>query len=182
MYTMSNVPETLEDIFPNGVSTPRQFLEGIRGTIHQGCNFARLCKIFKCENLLAQKKHQFITVALPNDFDLLQLKTLITKKLNYGYLKGGYARIEYFSAKGENLHVHVLKLGIYSKTKLIRDFAKKFGVAENFVNIKKGNEETDYQNRVNYIHGIKDSEEKMANVAQDQEWRLNNGIDEIYNL
>ena len=102
--------------------------------------------------------------------------------MNYGYLKGGYARIEYFSDKGENLHVHILKLGIYSKTKLIRDFAKKFGVLENFVNIQKGSQETDYQNRVNYIHGIKDSEDKMLNVAQDQEWRLNNGIDEIYNL
>ncbi len=173
---------TIEELFPNGVVSPQHYLEGIRGTPLQDCNFARLCSIFKCTHLLATKKHQFITVALPNDFDLLHLKTLITKKLKYGYLKGGYARIEYFSDKGENLHVHILKLGIYSKTKLIRDFAKKFGVLENFVNIQKGSEETDYQNRVNYIHGIKDSEDKMLNVAQDQEWRLINGIDEIYNL
>ncbi len=180
---MPTVPDNLKDIFgTEGVHNPAEYLEGIKGTIHECANFTRLCKIFKCEQLLAQKKHQFITVALPNDFDLLSLKTLITKKLNYGYLKGGYARIEYFSDKGENLHVHILKLGIYSKTKLIRDFAKKFGIAENFVNIQKGSDESDYQNRINYIHGIKDSADKMENVKLDQDWRLINGIDEIYNL
>lgn len=133
---------------------------------------------------IEDKKHQFITVALPTETtDLDQLKKRI-QSLDYKYLDGAYLTVEYFSGelKKRNLHIHILKTGIYNKSKLIRDMSRKFKVAVNFVNVKKSTKESDYQNRLNYINGEKISELKKENCDKDREWRDQNGFQHIYNL
>lgn len=129
-------------------------------------------------------KHQFITIALPTEkTDLRKLVRTICN-IQYDYLKDSILSVENFSGelKKENLHIHILKHGIYSKTKIIRDMARKFKVAPNFINIKKGTTEQDYLNRLHYINGEKLDELKKENCLLDQEWRRQNDIEQIYYL
>lgn len=144
--------------------------------------FERMCQLYRCYDLLNQRRHQFITVALPNSYSLPVLVNQIENKLKYDYLVGAFVRIENFSDTGENLHLHILKDGIYSKTKIIRDLSRKFKVEKNFINVKSSNKEIDYENRKNYIFGNKKDDEKQLNVEKDIQWRINNDINEIYNL
>ena len=60
--------------------------------------------------------------------------------------------------------------------------ARKFKVEVNFVNVRHGKSESDWQNRLNYIKGLKADEVKAENVQKDQEWREANGIEHIYIL
>jgi len=129
-------------------------------------------------------KHQFITVALPTEnYALDKLKKIISN-INYEYLEGAFLTVEMFSGelKKENLHIHILKKGIYNKTKLIRDLSRKFKVAVNFINIKKGTKESDYNNRLNYLNGVKQSELKKENSEKDKLWRTAMGFAQIYCL
>lgn len=146
-------------------------------TLIQGYNLTRFCNF-------PDRKHQFITIALPTEnYALSELKKVISE-LSYSYLQNALLSVENFSGelKKENLHVHILKTGIYSKTKIIRDLSKKFKVAPNFINIKKGTKETDYMNRYHYLHGEKLSELKKENCELDRIWREKNGFRHIYNL
>ena len=124
-----------------------------------------------------------VTIALPTEkTDLNKLKKVISK-LNYEYLENSYLTVEFYSGlKKENLHIHILKQGIYNKTKLIRDLSRKFKVSDNFVNVKKGTTETDYYNRLNYLEGNKHDELKKENCELDREWREKNGFEQIYYL
>lgn len=145
--------------------------------IIQGCNLTRFCNF-------PDHKHQFITIALPTEnYELSQLKNVI-QNLNYSYLQNAKLVVENFSGelKKENLHVHILKSGIYSKTKIIRDLSKKFNISPNFVNVKKGTKESDYLNRLHYINGEKQSELKKENCELDRVWREKNGLQQIYTL
>lgn len=126
-------------------------------------------------------KHQLITIALPNDLGINDLKKKIYS-LQYAYLEGAMLRVENYSSTGENLHVHILKEGVYSKTRLIRDMKRKWKVEDNFVDVRLGKREDEWQNRLNYIKGLKQDEEKQANVAKDHEWRHTNGLQELYIL
>lgn len=141
---------------------------------------------FKLERFMniPDHKHQFITIALPTEnYALDQLKSVIDN-LEYSYLENAYLIVENFSGitKKENLHVHILKQGIYSKTKLIRDMSRKFKVLPNFINVKKGTKEKDYLNRLQYINGEKQSELKKENHELDRKWREENGFQQIYSL
>jgi len=143
----------------------------------QGMGLTRFCNY-------PDRKHQFITIALPTEnYALSELKKVISE-LSYSYLNNAKLVVENFSGelKKENLHVHILKHGIYSKTKIIRDLSKKFRVAPNFINIKKGTKEIDYMNRLDYINGEKVSELKKENCELDRVWRDQNGFSQIYNL
>lgn len=128
-----------------------------------------------------EKKHQFITIALPKDLGIMQLKKYIYS-LDYKYLQGVLLCCEFFSEVGENLHVHILKHGVYSKTRIIRDLSRKFKIEENFVDVRLGKRESDYENRYAYITGDKESESKQANVYLDREWRKQNGLQDLYTL
>jgi len=142
-----------------------------------GWNLTRFCNF-------PDHKHQFITIALPTEnYELKELKKVI-QNLSYSYLKNAKLVVEYFSGelKKRNLHVHILKQGIYSKTKIIRDLSTKFKVAPNFINVKKGTKESDYMNRLNYLEGEKHSELKKTNCELDRIWREKNGFCHIYNL
>lgn len=138
---------------------------------------AVLRKFFKLDN--PDHKHQFITIALPNDTDLKTLKKKIYS-LDYKYLKGALLRVENFSANGQNLHIHILKEHVYSKCRVIRDMSRKWKVEKNFVNVRLGKQESDYQHRLNYVNGLKKDDDKTANVELDKKWRSENGLDEIY--
>jgi len=130
-------------------------------------------------------KHQFITVSLPTEkTDLEELKKKISS-LSYKYLENALLSVEYFSGKkgtNKNLHIHILKKGMYTKNKIIRDMMSKFKLAHNFINVKKGSTQTDYDNRYNYIHGDKSTELKKKNCELDREWREKNGFQQIYYL
>lgn len=128
-----------------------------------------------------EHKHQFITIALPNTLGIIELKKKIYQ-LTYKYLEGAMLTVENFSASGENLHVHILKEGVYSKTRIIRDLARKFKIDENFVDVRLGKRVSDYQNRLAYIKGEKSDELKKENCQKDQEWRTQNGLEHIYIL
>jgi len=128
-----------------------------------------------------EHKHQFITIALPNNLGILELKKKIYR-LTHKYLEGALLCCEFNSASGENLHVHILKEGVYSKTRLIRDLARKFKIDENFVDVRLGKRESDYQNRLAYIKGEKSDELKQEKVYLDQLWRQQNGLQDIYTL
>lgn len=128
-------------------------------------------------------KHQFITIALPQTTNLPQLVSTI-HSLSYSYLSDAMLTIENFSGElhAENLHIHILKKDIYSKTKMIRDLSKKFKVSNNFINIKLGKTEKDYKNRLHYINGEKQSEVKTSNSVLDKQWRTDNDLEQIYYL
>ena len=127
---------------------------------------------------------QFIRIGLPNDYDLGKLKKIITSKLKYNYLDKAYLTVESFSGKDnkKNLHIHILKEEIYSKTKIIRDLANKFNVAPNFVEVQKGEEVQVYEARLKYMKGEKKDQDKVNNVALDTEWRDENNIQHLYIL
>jgi len=131
-------------------------------------------------------KHQFITVSLPTEkTDLKQLKKKISS-LNYKYLDNAMMCVENHSGelqlKKKNLHIHILKRGMYTKNKIIRDMMSKFKLARNFINVKKGSTQSDYDNRVRYIHGDKSTELKKENCELDRKWRDKNGFQHIYIL
>lgn len=140
--------------------------------------FAKECGI---DLLKKDYPHQFITIALENTRHLGKLVNTI-QGLEYQYIKEAIVSIENYSSVGENLHVHILKKGIYNKTKLIRDMSRKFKVAPNFINVKKGTNESDYRNRLNYIKGDKTDEDKKENSIKDQIWRKENNIQDVYKL
>lgn len=126
-------------------------------------------------------RHQFITVALPNEYPLSTLKNILSN-LEYSYLKNALARVENFSKSGENLHIHILKKGNYSKGKIVRDMSRTFKVAPNFIDVVSSKSPTKYFNTLSYINGEKVDDEKMDNVELDKQWRLDNEIPEIYYL
>ncbi len=126
-------------------------------------------------------KHQFITVALPNEYCLSTLNKILSN-LEYSYLNNALARVENFSKSGENLHIHILKKGNYQKSKIIRDMSRTFKVAPNFIDVVSSKSNTKYFNTLAYINGEKVDQEKMENVELDKQWRLDNEIPEIYNL
>lgn len=178
IITMLPTPVTREYI-------SEEFRKAVKANPEEWTNspgFEKLCQLYRCYDLLNQRRHQFITVALPNDYSLTKLVEQITNKLKYDYLIGAFVRVENFSDTGENLHLHILKDGIYSKTKIIRDLSRKFKVEKNFINVKTSNKEIDYENRKNYIFGNKKDTGKQDNVEKDILWRQNNDINEIYNL
>ena len=128
--------------------------------------------------------HQFITIALPTEIYALEKLKKIIDNLSYPYLDQALLTVEMFSGelKKKNLHIHILKKGIYNKTKLIRDMSRKFKVLSNFVNVKKGTKESDYRNRLSYLNGEKVDELKKENCELDRLWREDNGFAQIYCL
>jgi len=128
-------------------------------------------------------KHQFITIALPQSTNLPLLVSTI-HSLSYSYLSDAMLSIENFSGElhTPNLHLHILKKNVYSKTKMIRDLSKKFKVSNNFINIKLGKTEKDYINRLHYINGEKQSDVKTSNSLLDKQWRTDNDLEQIYFL
>lgn len=141
----------------------------------------RWLKDLKLYELINETPHQFITVALPNSYDLGKLHKQLTTKM-HKWLKGSTCVVEYHSATGDNLHLHILRRGNYSKTKIIRDLSRKFKVESNFVDVQRSNKDNDYQNRLKYINGDKVSEEKQVYCINDSIWREMNDLDEYYNL
>ncbi len=125
--------------------------------------------------------HQFITVALPNEYCLSTLKHNLMN-ISYSYLTNALARVENFSNVGENLHIHILKKGNYQKSKIIRDLSRTFKVDKNFIDVVSSKSTVKYFNTLRYIKGEKVDEEKMENVELDKQWRQDNYIDEIYYL
>lgn len=150
-------------------------------TFSDGIGFARMCRDFKLYDLLAETPHQFITVALPNSYPLGKLDTQLTTKINK-WLADSLAVVEYHSKSGENLHIHILRQGNYSKPKIIRDLSRKFKVDRNFIDVKRSVRDVDYKNRYNYIKGIKVDDDKSEYVEKDREWRKQSGLRELYNL
>lgn len=139
----------------------------------------RLESFFPTEDI----SHQFITVALPNDYDLNNLKKIIENGLQYQYLDTALARVESFSDGGKrNFHIHILKKGNYQRRKIVRDLSRKFKIEENFIDVISGKSSEKYHNRLAYIHGDKKDESKKADVELDIKWRIDNGFAEIYNL
>lgn len=149
-----------------------------KGITPKGANAAFLRSV-GCGHLLEDKPHQFITVALPNDYDIEKIKKYINHP--HAWCRG-ILSIEKYSKVGENLHLHILKEGNYSKTKVVRDLARKFKIAPNFIDVRRGNEQTDYDNRLSYIKGDKVDEAKMENVQKDKEWRIENSLENYYLL
>lgn len=127
----------------------------------------------------SEKPHQFITVALPNDYPLKRILKYLEKPHKWLV---GWISIEKYSKSGENLHLHILKEGNYSKTKIIRDLARRFKVESNFIDVRRGTEPTDYNNRLSYIKGDKMATEKMEHVAKDKQWRQENNLRDYYNI
>jgi len=139
----------------------------------------RLFRDFGCGDLLNDKPHQFITVALPNDYPLKKILKYLEKPHKWLV---GWITIEKYSKSGENLHLHILKEGNYSKTKLIRDLARRFKVESNFIDVRRGTEPTDWNHRLSYIKGDKMATEKMEHVQKDKEWRIENKLKDYYHI
>lgn len=134
--------------------------------------------------------HQFITIALPTDYCLTKLHQKL-EQVKYNkktgtpkaWLKGAIACVEWHSKEhpnGGNLHIHMLKPGNYQKTKVIRDMANHFNVEKNFVNVKAGTYEDDYQHRYSYVAGKKAQLNKCEFNILDKQWRRENGLLDLY--
>lgn len=139
----------------------------------------RLFRDFGCGDLLKDKPHQFITVALPNTTSLKRILRYIEQP--HKWCKG-WLSIEKYSKSGENLHLHILKEGYYSKTKIIRDLSRRFKVERNFIDVRRGTEPKDWNNRLSYIKGTKMDTDKMEHVTKDKEWRQKNNLRDFYNI
>lgn len=115
-----------------------------------------------------EKPHWFITIALPNERDPLDM-VQITKDLErHKYMSNYCFSIEFFSKSGENQHIHILVWGDkVNKTKTIRDFSRKYDISPNFIDIKFSRKQTDFNNRLNYIKGNKE-DSKMESVEKDR--------------
>lgn len=116
----------------------------------------------------AEKPHWFITIALPNDRDPVEMVEITKNLQRHNYMTNYCFSIEFFSKSGENQHIHILVWGNkVNKTKVIRDFSRKYDVSANFIDVKHSKRQQDYNNRLNYIKGIKD-ESKMESVEKDR--------------
>ena len=131
------------------------------------------------DEFFVEKPHQFITVALPNDYSLKRILRYVEQPHRWCT---GWLTIEKYSKSGENLHVHILKEGNYSKTKIIRDLSRRFKVATNFIDVRRSRDQSDYNNRLSYIKGDKMDTEKMENVEKDKQWRIDSSLRDFYNL
>ena len=132
------------------------------------------------DELIGEEKHQLITLALPNEFEISKILKYISKP--HSYLQdNAVLAIERYSDSGENLHIHILKKGNYSKSKIIRDLSKKFKIQTNFVDVRYGVAKDLYQKRLQYIKGEK-TEKKELNVEKDKQWRKENELKDYYNL
>lgn len=132
------------------------------------------------DELVGSEKHQFITVALPNDYPISKILKYVDSPHKY-FRNNSIMSIEKYSSTGVNLHVHLLKKGNYSKTKIIRDLSKKFKIESNFVDVKSSDDRTLYQTREAYVKGEK-VEPKCEYVMQDREWRKTEKIKDYYIL
>lgn len=130
--------------------------------------------------LVEETAHQFITVALPNDYDLDKIREFIQNP--HQWVDGSLLTIERYSKSGENLHLHILRKGYKSKTLIIRDFSRRFKIEPNFINVQRGRNPADYDNRLSYLKGVKVDEGKMENVQKDVEWRIENNLEQIYKI
>lgn len=125
--------------------------------------------------------HQLITIRLPNDININTLKRKVNT-LSYKYLENGILSIERYSEIGENLHIHILKEGTYSKTKIIRDMSRYWKVDMNAVDVKTGRNENLYNNRVNYVKKEKSTEKKQEFNEKDNIYLEENDLKKFYLL
>ena len=103
--------------------------------------------------------HEFYTVALPEDYNLVKLlKTLDDIQEADKYKLGqSIAVIENHSEtrpEGGNLHIHVLVLkhGKYRPYKKREKLAEEFGIKLNFIDYQNGASQ-DWKKRLNYVTG-----------------------------
>ena len=132
------------------------------------------------KELYGETPHQFITIGLPNDYPLDNIKKYIAKP--HAWLSGATLSVEYFRKNGEHLHIHILTEKPYNKSKAIRDLSRKFKVAVNYIDVRRSNSTGDYNNRRNYIRGDKQDTEKLECVEKDIQWRKDNSFENYYVL
>lgn len=130
--------------------------------------------------LYGETAHQFVTIGLPNDYNLGKIKDYINKP--HKWLSGAVLSVERFRKNGEHLHIHILTTQPYNKHKVIRDLSRRFKVTRNYIDVRRSNSTADYNNRSNYIKGNKSSTEKSELVKKDVEWRQENGFENYYIL
>lgn len=132
------------------------------------------------KELYGEQAHQLITIGLPNDYDVSQIKKYI--KNPHKWLKEAMLSVERFRKNGEHLHIHILTSKPYNKTRLIRDLSRRFKVEKNYIDVRRSNSMSDYTNRKNYIMGRKSCTEKQENCDKDREWRKTVELEDIYIL
>lgn len=132
------------------------------------------------KELYGETRHQFITVGLPNDYSIEKIRKFI--KRPYLWLEGAILSVERFRKNGVHLHIHILRKGVYNKSKIIRDLSRKFKVSSNYIDVRKSSSTADYQNRSNYIRGNKCDNEKLECVEKDIEWRKTENLENYYVL
>lgn len=132
------------------------------------------------DELYGEERHQFITIGLPNDYPIKKIKKFI--KRPYLWLEDAILSVEKYRKNGEHLHIHILRKGYHSKTKIIRDLSTKFKVSRNYIDVRKSKSSADYTNRNNYIRGIKSDNEKLECVEKDIEWRKTENLENYYML
>ncbi len=127
-----------------------------------------------------EKPHWFITIALSNDRDPVEMVNITKGLSRHSYMTNYMFSIEFYSKSGENQHIHILVWGNkVNKTKCIRDFSRKYDVSANFIDVKYSKRQRDYDNRENYIKGIKE-DSKMESVQKDREKRASLCILDYY--
>lgn len=144
--------------------------------------------------------HTIITIALPKlpiEIEEKREKVLeVIQKCrethNYRYLsdKNILFSLEFYSLEKQlkcikdNFHVHLLVKGKYKKfdrKRIIRDFAKKFKVEANFVDVKYNSCPELYETRQEYLKGNKKKEKDLA-IEKDKVERKELGISDFYSL
>lgn len=126
------------------------------------------------------KPHWFITIALPNDREPVEMVDITKGLSRHTYMTNYIFSIEFYSKSGYNQHIHILVSGSkVNKTKCIRDFSRKYEVSANFIDVKYSKRQSDYDNRENYIKGIKD-DSKMESVQKDREKRASLSLLDYY--
>lgn len=129
-----------------------------------------------------EEKREKVFQVLQNLRDLDRYKYLRDKPIHFS--------LEFYSIDKklkyikDNFHAHILVKGKYDKfdrKRIIRDFAKKFKVEANFVDVKYNSCPELYSTRVEYLKGNKKKEKDLA-IEKDKVERKELGIEDYYSL
>lgn len=139
-----------------------------------------------------KQKSTFITLAFNSEnlnkerIESIKEK-LLSLKDKFEYFSKYIFNLEFYSTNSTdeiNFHSHILISNQmrYDKQRIIRDMSRTFEIAKNFVNVKRGRTQQDYENMENYVKGIKKSESKTESLQKDRLFRRKHDILDFYSV
>lgn len=136
-----------------------------------------LARVEKCSKMyhLGIGYEWLVTINFAEDVDIKD-KIEKLQKANYRYLKHGKFVVEYHTKEGNHWHIHIALKTLCNRKKnsIIVQLAKLFGVANNFVDVRRT-----FTDPEEYVEGIK-TDSKLEYLVMDKQLRDKLGIKHLY--